>query len=121
MKQNKDDLPTVIDQGGVCFRGIDWSEMNVSKVQLPKGADAKPLLAGLPQNLCQCPHWGYVLRGSIQVTYSDGTEETVNAGQVYYWPPGHSVRAIDDYEAVEFSPASGMAEVMSHLAKKMAA
>lgn len=32
--------------------------------------------------------WGTVLRGSIHVRFADGSEETVRAGQVYYWPPG---------------------------------
>ena len=31
---------------------------------------------GLPDDLCQCPHWGYVTAGSITVRYADGTEET---------------------------------------------
>lgn len=119
MNNAKNNLPEVIDNGGVRFHGVDWSGINVCRVQLPAGADAKPLLEGMPHDLCPCPHWGYVLKGSIHVRYEDGREETVRAGEVYYWPPNHTVRTDEDYEAVEFSPAKEMGEVMEHLKSKM--
>ncbi|CAN0587205.1 unnamed protein product, partial [Ectocarpus sp. 12 AP-2014] len=115
MKFVKNDLPTRLEGGGVCFQGQDCDEMNVARVRFPAGADASPLLEGLPDNLCQCPHWGTVLKGSIHVTYADGSQETVQAGEVYYWPPGHTVRVDEDYEALEFSPSGPMGELMNHL------
>ena len=51
--------------------------------------DLAPVLKGLPDDRCQCPHWGYVLKGRMVVTYGD-REEIVNAGDAYYLPPGHS-------------------------------
>src|SRR4029078_5153386 len=53
-------------------------------------ADADPaeLFRGLPDDRCQSPHWGYVLEGRIVFRYED-REETVEAGQAYYAPPGH--------------------------------
>jgi len=53
------------------------------------------------------------------VRYAGGTEETVNAGDVYYWPPGHTVWVEEDYEAVEFSPSAGMCRVIDHLKSKL--
>ena len=119
MKKLTTELPTRIEAGGVCFQGEDWGGINVARVRFPAGADATPLLEGMPDNLCQCPHWGTVVKGSIHVTYTDGTEETVNAGEVYYWPPGHTVRVDEDYEAIEFSPSDQMAELMNHLSAKL--
>jgi hypothetical protein len=29
-------------------------------VRVPQGADFRPALAGLPDDLCQCPRWGYL-------------------------------------------------------------
>lgn len=112
-------LPTRIDKGGVNFQAIDWSELNVARIRLPRGADAAPLLQGLPGDMCQCPHWGYVLKGAIHVKYTDGRTETVKAGEVYYWPPGHTVSVDEDYETVEFSPAREMGKVLDHLADKL--
>lgn len=115
MKEHKNELPVSLEAGAICFQGHDWGELNVARIRFPKGADAAPLLKGLPDDLCQCPHWGTVLKGSITVTYADGKEETVSAGEVYYWPPGHTVRVNEDYEAVEFSPSDQMAALMDHL------
>lgn len=108
-------MPKRIDAGGVCIQGHDWGGMNVAHIRFPAGADATPLLKGLPKDMCQCPHWGTVLKGSINVRYMDGKEETVHAGQAYYWPPGHTVWVTEDYESVEFSPSGPMNEVIAHL------
>lgn len=120
MKQQRTQLPTRLEAGGVCIQAQDWADLNVARIRFPKGADATPLLEGLPQNLCQCPHWGTVLKGSIHVRYADGREETVSAGDVYYWPPGHTVSVEEDYEAVEFSPSAAMRQVIDHLNAKLA-
>jgi hypothetical protein len=119
MKQTLTNLPTRLEAGGVCIQAQDWSDLNVARIRFPKGADATPLLVGLPSDLCQCPHWGTVLSGSIHVRYADGTEEVVRAGDVYYWPPGHTVWVDEDYEAVEFSPSVPMGQVIDHLKSKL--
>lgn len=115
MKQQRNDLPTRLLAGELCIQAEDWADMNVARIRLPKGADATPLLKDLPGGLCQCPHWGAVLKGSIHVRYADGKEETVSAGEVYYWPAGHTVWVDEDYESVEFSPSGPMGEVIEHL------
>ena len=119
MKQPLTQMPTRLEAGGVCIQAQDWADLNVARIRFPKGADAAPLLQGLPQDLCQCPHWGTVLKGSIHVHYADGHEETVRAGEVYYWPPGHPVRVDEDHGAVEFSPSGPMSEIIDHLNSKL--
>jgi hypothetical protein len=119
LKQKLTSMPKRLEAGGVCIQANDWGELNVARIRFPKGADATPLLEGLPQGLCQCPHWGTVLKGSIHVRYADGSEETVHAGDAYYWPPGHTVWVDEDYEAVEFSPSGPMNEVIGHLNTKL--
>lgn len=121
MKHECTSLPSRLEAGGVHIQGQDWGGMNVARIRFPKGADAKPLLEGLQGDMCQCPHWGIVLKGSIHVDYADGRKETVRAGEVYHWPAGHTVRVDEDYEAIEFSPASQMTEVITHLRTKMGA
>ncbi|HEX5378632.1 MAG TPA: hypothetical protein VFW47_08655 [Phenylobacterium sp.] len=121
MNMNRDDLPDSLVEGGIRFQGVDWGELNVSNIHLPGGADATPLLEGMPGDLCQCPHWGMVLKGSINVRYADGHKERVAAGQVYYWPPGHTVWVDEDYQSIEFSPKDQMREVIDHLRSKLGA
>jgi hypothetical protein len=120
VKQARNELPTCLEAGGVCIQGQDWGGLNVARIRFPEGADATPLLEGMPNNLCPVPHWGTVLKGSINVRYADGTEERVKAGDVYYWPPGHTVWVDEDYEAVEFSPDVEMGELIDHLNSKLA-
>jgi len=119
VKQPMSELPMRLETGGVCIQAQDWGELNVARIRFPKGADATPLLEGLPQNLCPCPHWGTVLKGSIHVRYADGREEVVRAGDVYYWPPGHTVWVDEDYEAVEFSPSRPMCDLIDHLNSRL--
>jgi hypothetical protein len=57
-------------------------------------ADLAPLFKGLPDDRCQCPHWGYVVRGKVAFTFADGHDEMYEAGDAYYAPPGHSPRLI---------------------------
>lgn len=119
MKQDSKDMPIRLQSGNLCIQSQDWAELNVARIRFPGGADAGPLLRGLPGDLCQCPHWGIVLKGSIHVTYADGEEELVRAGEVYHWPPGHTVRVDEDYEAMEFSPSGPMRVVVDHLKTKL--
>jgi len=119
MHQHAHELPICLEHGAICIQAHNWGDLNVARIRFPAGADATPLLEGLPDNLCQCPHWGTVIKGSIHVRYADGRTETVCAGDVYYWPPGHTVSVDEDYEALEFSPAAQMIEVIAHLNKAL--
>jgi hypothetical protein len=88
---------------------------------LASGVDTTPLFQGLDGNLCQCPHWGFVVRGKLTTTDADGTRETVNANDLFYWPPGHNVRVEEDAEIVMFSPQREHTHVIDHMKQKVAA
>jgi hypothetical protein len=83
---------------------------------LGAGTDIAPLLEGLEGDLCQAPHWGYVIEGEIVVTYGDGSDETCNGGDLYYWPAGHTVRVVEDTGLAMFSPQAEHKDVIDHLA-----
>jgi hypothetical protein len=42
-------------------------------------------------------------------------EEVYEAGQAFYWPPGHAPEALEDCEYVDFSPTKEFGEVIDHL------
>jgi hypothetical protein len=88
---------------------------------LAAGVDTTPLFEGLEGDLCQCPHWGFVLEGEITTTAADGTTETVRANDLFYWPPGHNVRVDADAEIVMFSPEREHCEVIDHMIEKVRA
>ena len=47
---------------------------------LSAGVDTTPLFQGLEGDLCQCPHWGFVLSGQLTTTDAESARETVVAG-----------------------------------------
>ena len=67
MHGNRDSIPVAYDVMGVVGRAAEWGEMNVAIENLPGGLDTAPVFAGLPDDRCQCPHWGYVVRGTFRV------------------------------------------------------
>lgn len=85
---------------------------------LSAGVDTTPLFIGLEGNLCQCPHWGYVLKGQITTTDSKGIQETVNQNDLFFWPAGHNVRVDEDAEIVMFSPQHEHTTVINHMIEK---
>ena len=120
MRASIQDIPIELKAGEVETHGDTWGDISVRAIDLPAGADLRPLLAGLPGDQCDCPHWGYILKGSIVVRYSDGTEETTRAGELYYWPGGHTGWTDEGVVFVEFSPAKEIAPVLEHLAAQFA-
>lgn len=85
---------------------------------LAAGVDTTPLFQGLEGNLCQCPHWGFVLKGEITTTDAQGEQETVKANDLFYWPPGHNVRVDADAELIMFSPQHEHTMVINHMIEK---
>ncbi|MFN2625925.1 MAG: cupin domain-containing protein, partial [Mycobacteriales bacterium] len=75
---------------------------------------------GLPDDRCQCPHWGVVQTGSISFRFADRTETYV-AGDAYYAPPGHTPVVTSGTEVVEFSPTEALAATMAVLEANLAA
>ncbi len=83
-------------------------------------ADADPaeLFRGLPDDRCQSPHWGYVIKGKLVFRYAD-REETCEAGEAYYAPPGHTPLVFAGTEIVEFSPTDALGETMAVIGENL--
>ncbi len=84
-------------------------------------ADLAPLFTGLSDDRCQCPHWGYVIKGKVTFTFADGHEETYESGDAYYAPPRHTPRLFDGSEVVEFHPTTELAKTMEVVGKNIEA
>ena len=96
-----------------------YSTMAGEYFSLGEGTDLTELLHGLEGDMCQSPHWGYVLEGKIVVTYGDGSTEEVNGGDLFYWPPGHTVKADLASEIILFSPQAEHCAVVDHIKGKL--
>jgi hypothetical protein len=102
----KDSVP-VMRMGGYQGQWVEWAGNAIAFEVVPKGfpPGREKAFDGLPENLCQCPHWGYLLKGKAALRLADGTEIEINEGELYYAPPGHQIFAIEDFENIEFNPA----------------
>jgi hypothetical protein len=110
-----EEIALELDVAGILTRGEDWGGQLVRHLRLPPGADFTPLFKGLPGDLCQCPHWGVIVDGSITLRYADGREETNRAGDIYYWPGGHTGWSDEGVTFIEFSPAEELRPVLEHV------
>jgi hypothetical protein len=81
-------------------------------------SDLTPFFKGLPDDRCQCPHWGYVVKGRLTYKTVDG-EETFETGQAYYAPPGHTPVLYAGTEVVEFSPTEELQRTMEVVERNM--
>jgi hypothetical protein len=119
MRASEQDLTIEMQVGDIVTRGENWDGQLVRHLSLPAGADFRPLLRGLPGDMCSCAHWGYVLSGSITLRYADGSQEVSRAGDMYYWPAGHTGWSDEGVTFVEISPAADLAPVLEHLAAQL--
>lgn len=118
----KIDVPGAIARQATSFGSVaGFDEMAGEYFSLGAGTDIAPLLAGLPHDACDAPHWGYMVSGAVTVTFVDGSETTCRSGELFYWPPGHSVRVLDDADVVLFSPAHEHEAVLGHMLDRIGA
>lgn len=111
----KGEAPIALEGDGLEFRlGEIGGGMSVSFVQVPAGGDMRPALTGLQDDLCQCPHWGYVLSGKVRMHTRDGSED-YESGQAFYWAAGHAPEALEDSEYIDFSPTEEIDHVIEHI------
>lgn len=120
MHRSTQDLPIVWNEGAVTIRQTEAGAMMVSHERAPAGMDNAPLFKGLPDDRCPCEHWGYILKGSLRVSYRDH-EEIIGAGEVYHLAPGHTVRVEEDCELIELTPKEMFAQTMEVAARNVAA
>jgi hypothetical protein len=99
----------------------DFGPYTVGFEHYTADADLAPLFVGLPDDRCQCPHMGYVIKGKVKFTFADGSEEVYEAGDAYYAPPGHTPTLYAGAEVVEFSPTAGLHETMAVVERNMEA
>jgi len=126
MHVKKDDVEVKMEIPGATIRqhldfgdATPYGRLSAEYFTLAAGVDTTPLFQGLDGNLCQCPHWGYVLRGSLATTDAAGEQETVTANDLFYWPGGHNVRVTEDAEIIMFSPQREHVHVIDHMREKV--
>jgi hypothetical protein len=128
MRISKDDVNVKISIPGATIRQRTefgsvrgYERISGEYFTLAAGVDTTPLFQGLDGDQCQCPHWGFVLRGQLTTTDARGAQETVRANDLFYWPPGHNVKVDADAEIIMFSPEHEHTAVIEHMRAKLGA
>ena len=126
MRVAKEDVRVMMDIPGAVARlqtgfgdASGYDKMSGEYFSLAAGVDTTSLFEGLEGNLCQCPHWGFVLRGQITTTDASGRQETVGTNDLFYWPPGHNVKVDADADIIMFSPEREHTLVVNHMLQKV--
>ncbi len=119
-KVSRDSAAHVEDHGPVEDRHEDLDGYTVNFVSFRADIDGTPLLKGMPDDSCQCPHWGYVVKGRLTYRFADH-EEVFEAGDAFYLPPGHVPLAEAGSELVQFSPAEELKVVEAAMMENMRA
>jgi hypothetical protein len=113
----RDEASVAIQGDGVDFRRqAIGGGMSTAFVRLPAGADLRPAVVGLTDDLCPCPHWGYMLSGRLRMHTAAGPQD-YEAGQAFYWASGHAPEALEDCEYVDFSPTDELEHVIAHITR----
>jgi hypothetical protein len=110
---SRDELPEQEVVPGYSSRFEDWGGITVAFEKAHAGQD----VAGLMEDRCQAPHWGFLFTGRLTVDYGDRTE-TITAGQAYYVSPGHNLTIEEDSEALEFTPTEALKQTFDKLRRR---
>jgi len=92
--------------------------VTVGYIEVLEPKDLSPIFEGLPGNMCISQHWGYVIDGSMRITFKDQPEELIRAGDVFYIPAHHSGIVDDHVKIVTFSPDNEFEQLMDHFNSK---
>ena len=118
-KLNKKDAANVMEVEGYEGRFGELAGYTVGFETYTADADLSELFKGLPDDHCQCPHWGVVLKGRLKYMSPHG-DTIIEAGEAYYIPPGHVPYLYAGTEVVEFSPTKELQETLAVIEKNMA-
>ena len=117
MRKRIEELPVAMEAPGLTVRNVIWGETAIGHLELPAGTDFTPMFKGLPDDACHCPHWGYVIKGAVHLNFTDGSQEVAGAGDVFFWPAGHTAWVEEDTTFLDFSPELEFKEVNEHIAR----
>jgi hypothetical protein len=95
--------PLHVGSDGTRMAMSELGGMAAAYYHLPAGHDSRPLYRGLPNDMCPCRHWGYIVRGKLEMLTPTGSE-LLQAGQLFHLAPGHVGIVLEDTEMVEFTP-----------------
>lgn len=117
-KVSRDGAPERVEAPGFEGRYGQAGPYTIGFETYAEHADLAPLSVGLPDDRCQCEHWGYVLEGKVIFHTAQGDEEFV-AGDAYQVGPGHTPEIFPGTRVVEFSPTAELTRTLEVVMRNM--
>ena len=108
---NKMTTPVAVDLPEIEGRYAELDGYTVASRPTRRTSTRPRCSPGLPDDRCQCPHWGVVQRPD-HFRWADH-EETYGAGDAYYAAPGHLPLITRRHQLVEFSPSDELEQTMA--------
>ena len=109
---NRITTPVELDEDVIEGRYAPLDDYTVGFETYKQDVDPPPLFAGLPDDRCQAPHWGFVTSGQITFRWADH-DETYVEGDAYYAPPGHLPLISAGTTLVEFTPTAELEQTLA--------
>jgi hypothetical protein len=120
MRGSVSDIPVSFEIPEGEFKFVEWGGMTIEMGKFAQTWEPGPLFKGLPDDRCQCPHWGLVTKGQMRYKIGD-REDVIKAGDIYYAAPGHTPVIEAGCEYVEFSPTDLLQKTIEVVERNMAA
>jgi hypothetical protein len=119
-RTSKAEAPVAMDEPVIEGRYVELDGYTVGFERHKEDVDPAPLFQGLPDDRCQCTHWGVVLSGKIVFRYADH-DEVYQAGDAYVGAPGHLPLMFAGTELVEFSPTDALNQTIGVVGQNLEA
>jgi hypothetical protein len=119
-RTSKEEAPVAVDIDVIEGRYVDLGGYTVGFEHFKQDADPGPFFQGLPDDRCQCRHWGVVMSGKLVFRYADHSE-IFEAGDAYYGAPGHLPLFFAGTQIVEFSPSAELQKTMDVVGRNLQA
>jgi len=97
---------------------LDLGEMVCARHRIPAGFDSAPPYRGLPDEMCPCEHWCFLVRRRLRYRFIDGETNEVEAGDAFHLRAGDLADVLEDAELIEFTAADDYRRKAVHLARR---
>jgi predicted ester cyclase len=116
VRDDRESWPERSEPGEMESQILELGEMVCVRYRIPAGFDSAPLYRGLPDDMCPCEHWCYLVRGALRYRFSDGDTTDVRAGDAFHLKAGHLADVLEDAELIEFTRTEDYRRKAAHLA-----
>ena len=120
-KASKESASLRADHGVVLEATEEFDGYTLNFVEFHQDMPGEAMVKGAPNDQCQCPHWGYVIKGRFTYRVGD-REEVYEAGDAFYLPAGHVPLGNEPgSELMQFSPTKELKEIEAVIMRNLEA